>query len=322
MKAFINLIAVVVFSFILTACVGDSSANKTATVPVSPSATTPEDLTQKINLKAAIYQTFSSHPGFPSGKLTLTTDSVGTEVYGKYSVIKNGTLVSYGSVSGSTSKLFLFSSYTTNCKEKLSIYPLSATKDSTKIQIFGEDCSGQPIIATEYIKKVNGLSSIISTVIAKTLIFVGNNVDMTISASSADNVTFLGTLSLNNENLELLSFNNTSTARRTGTATVVGFSTYSSSNSNIVRPVNNGGNYVQLKVTNFSGHLFSPADVLTFPDNVTAPQTYIRLKPASAGYEIDKFNVYVTDTFPLTQSILLGNNPSDILTTTTPYNPL
>ena len=307
--------AVVVCSFIISACVGSSNSNTATTTPVTPS-TPSADIARKINMRSAIYQTFTSStspsPNPLSNTLTLTTDSVGTEVFGKYSVTKkeDGTLISAGTVSGSTSKLYLFSSYTTNCKEKLSIYPLDATNASTKVSIQGEDCNGNSIVAIDNIRKVTG-----SRVVANTL--VSNIVDISISAFSADNVTFLGTLNLNNAYLPAL---DSSTPRRTATATVVGFSTYSSSNSNIVRLVNDGGSYVQLKVTNFSGHLFSPVDVLTFSDNLTTPQTYIRFDKATVGY-VDRFIFYPTDTFPLTQSILLGNNPSDTVTTTIPYIP-
>jgi hypothetical protein len=327
MKAFTNRMAVVILPFILTACVGSSTTNQTATGTGTSTSTgtgtgtSTGPIPLKLNMNKSIYQTFGNYSGLglPSGRLTITTDSEGTDVYGKYSVVKDGALVSVGTVSGSSSKLFLFSS-NTSCKENLSLYPIrlsSATDDRTKVSIQGENCSGQSIVATEYIKKVNVLPSSLAAIAANIRVFVGNNVDMTISASSADNVTFLGTLSLNNANTEISPL--VGAERKTATATVVGFSTYSSSNSNIVRLVTNGGNYVQFKVTNFSGHLFSPTDALTFPENVAAPQTYIRVKPATAGYEIDKLNVYVTD---LTQSILLGNNPSDILTTLTPYTPL
>lgn len=327
MKAFTKLMAMMILPFILTACIGSSSTSTTATTPPPPPIS--EDLTQKINMRAAIYQTYSSHPGFTSGKLTLTTDSVDTDVYGKYSVIKDGILVSSGTVSGTTKKLFLFSSYTSNCKESLSIYPLSSTSNSTKVQIYGKNCSGESIVATEYIKKVNTLPNVLPTVTAKTRVSGQNNVDMTVSASTADNVTFLGMLSLNNENIELVKLDKTnssyapwfsaysSSSRKTAIATVVGFSTYSSNNT--VRSAKDGVNYVQLKVTNFSGHLFSKEDVLTFPENVAASQTYIRFKQATTGYEIDRFNVYISD---LTQSILFGNNPSDELTSTLiPYSP-
>jgi hypothetical protein len=67
---------------------------------------------------------------------------------------------------------------------------------------------------------------------------------------------------------------------------------------------------VLFNVTNFSGHLFSPVDVITFP----VDSTFIHLKE---GTGINKFIVYITDTYPLTQSILLGDLDSP---STTNYN--
>jgi hypothetical protein len=344
MKALINLSAVILISSILTACIGETKTTTTVAATTTPTTTTTPattvDTGVTLNLKSSIYQAFRSYSGLPSGTLTLTTDTEGTKVYGKYSVTTSGQTVSTGTVSGSTSKLTLVSSelalespdkackekLSTCCKENLSIYPLSTTSDSSKVLIYGEDCNGQAIIVTERIKKVTGLS--LSSVLVKSSIYVQNNVDMTLSVKSADNVTFLGTLSFFNNNEEFSKLAETpGEPTATAKATVVGFSTYSSSDT--VRPVNQGGTDVRFKVTNFIGHLFSPVDVLTFPDydpKKKAPHTYIRFKSApvvaTGGYNIDKFNVYITDTYPLTQSILLGNHPKDWLQAITPYIPL
>ena len=294
MKTFINLMAVAAFSIMLSACVGDSTTNKTATTPNSTPTST--DIARKLNMSSAIYQAFRNYSGLPSGTLTLTTDSVGTEVSGKYSVIDyksipEGKLVSAGTVSGSTSKLLLVNTYP-GCKENMSIYPSSVTNDSTQVIIYGQDCSGKSIVAIENIKKVSGSLVVANTSIAKQ----PHIVDMTISASSADNVTFLGTLTLNNSPLKL-----------SGKATVVGYN--SDSRSNAV-PFEAD---VRFNVTNFSGHLFSPVDVLTFPDD----STYIHLKEKTG---IDRFIVNITDTYPLTQSILLGelDTPSTTIYNFTP----
>lgn len=272
--------AVVVLSFILTACIGSSTTNQTAIIPEPPP---PIDLARKLNMSSAIYQAFRNYSGLPSGTLTLTTDSVGTEVFGKYSVIdyksnRGGILVSAGTVTGSTSKLLLVNTYS-SCKENMSIYPSSVINDTTQVIIYGQDCSGKSIVAIENIKKVPGSLVVANTSLSKQ----PHIVDMTISASSADNVTFLGTLTLNNAPLKL-----------SGKATAVGYSTDSRSNAVPFEAD------VRFNVTNFSGHLFSPVDVLTFPDD----STYIHLKEGSG---IDKFIVNITDTYPSIQSILLGD---------------
>ncbi len=315
--------AVVVCSFIISACVGSSNSNSVAATPGTPN-TPSADIARKINMRSAIYQTFTSSTSPISSPLlntlTLTTDSVGTDVFGKYSVIKkDGTLVSAGTVSGTTSKLLLFSNYSVCKKENMSLYPIGATNNSTQVMIYGEDCNGKSIVAIDNIRKVTG-SPVVATALSNNMPLI---VDMNISAFSADNLTFLGTLNLNNAYLPAL---DSGTPRRTATATVVGISTsrVGTSSSNTVSSVYNGENTeIPFKVTNFSGHLFSPVDVLTFPDYspdplLSPPHTYIHFN----GSVIDEFIVYITDTFPLTQSILLGNNPSDTITTTTPYIPL
>ena len=65
MKSFINLMAVVVCSFIISACVGSSNSNTATTTPGTPN-TPSADIARKINMRSAIYQTFTSSTIFPA----------------------------------------------------------------------------------------------------------------------------------------------------------------------------------------------------------------------------------------------------------------
>ena len=129
MKSICKLIVVSILSCMLSACLGEVSSTSTTSPTPLP------DTGPTIDMKSAIYQITD----FPSGTLTVTTDTVGSTVYGKYSVIKNGNLVSSGTVEGTTSKLLLNKPQPTSCKEDYVIDPLSVTAAQTEVSITGSD---------------------------------------------------------------------------------------------------------------------------------------------------------------------------------------
>lgn len=303
MKSLFKFVSIIVVSFALTACIGEVKKSTTETSPVEPGIPLP--------LRSAFYQGDLPLGNLPLGKLTLTTDTVGTTVFGAYSIMNGGTIISSGKVSGKTTIFHL----TGTNNEKWEVTPTWVSGNNAEVSIARIDSSGQPVIVSSFfLTKIS--PDTLRTAKASIRIDIPTVVDMTITALSADNLNFLGTLSLKNE------LTGSGAVPMTASATVLG--------SSPLQLVKTGGAGVDIPFTvhNYSGHFFSPIDNLTFPDLLTS----VHFNPVpdlinttEYNYEISKFHVTintVNNPDSTMGTLTLGQNPTDVLMPIAPYVPL
>lgn len=267
----------------------------------------PPDNTPKLDMKAAVYQAV-----LPSGNiLTLTTDQFsGTAVYGAYTIKNNdGTLVSSGVVSESVSQLKLIGHKRKFCSDEALLVSVDSTtvnasSDEAYITISGDKiCSGTLPITTPMLIKRPTTATMYSRGT------IGANQELALEVISADNINFVGTLTLNNTSLPVL-------AKGTviGTTTTQDSTGDSAADPDVgqVVAINDPLAYGFLfnRVTNFSGHFFY-AD-----DSITKITGKVRTTPTAPFY-MNEIRVTADDNFT-TQPEMLLSNPTVRLD----YNPL
>lgn len=274
---------------ILSACSGGS----TEIVDYS----TPTDNTPKLDMKATVYQAV-----LPSGNiLTLTTDQpTATAVYGAYT-IKNsdGTLVSSGVVSESVSQLKLIGHKRKFCSDEALLVSVDSTtvnasSDEAYITIRGDKiCSGTLPITTPMLIKRPTTARMYSRGT------VGANQELALDVISADNINFVGTVTLNNTTLP-------APAQGTviGTITTQDSTTASAADPDVglVVAINDPSAYgfIFKRVTNFSGHFFY-AD-----DSITKITGKVRTT-STAPFYMNEISVAAEDNFTIQPELLLSN---------------
>lgn len=275
---------------ILAACSGGS----TEIVDYSK----PPDITPKLDMKATVYQAV-----LPSGNiLTLTTDQFsGTAaVYGAYTIKNNdGTLVSSGVVSESVSQLKLIGHKRKFCSDEALLVSVDSTtvnasSDEAYITISGDKiCSGTlPITTPMLIKKP-------TTATMYSRGAVNANQELSLEIFSADNINFVGTLTLNNTTLP-------APAKGTviGTITTQDSTTNSAADPDVglVVAINNPSAYgfIFNRATNFSGHFFY-AD-----DSITKITGKVRTT-STAPFYMNEISVTAEDNFTVQPEVLLSN---------------
>lgn len=268
----------------------------------------PPDNTPKLDMKATVYQAV-----LPTGNiLTLTTDQpTATAVYGAYT-IKNsdGTLVSSGVVSESVSQLKLIGHKRKFCSDELLLVSVDSTtvnasSNEAYITISGDKiCSGTLPITTPMLIKRPTTARMYSRGT------VGANQELSLDVISADNINFVGTVTLNNTTLP-------APAQGTviGTITTQDSTTDSAADPDdvgLVVAINNPSAYGFLfkQVSNFSGHFFY-AD-----DSITKITGKVRTT-STAPFYMNEIRVTADDNFT-TQPELLLSNPTERLG----YSPL
>lgn len=258
----------------------------------------------------------------PSGKLTITTDSENGKVTGAYSVTtSSGSMVSVGSVSGNNTRLTL-SSYDTGCI--MTLIPRNTTIDSADISIISQSCQMENISETTV--RLN--RAVKTASLSATLSTFGSKEVISIDTMSADNINFLGALSLRN---------NTNVAKPIiSTATFTGSYTntagFPRSNAGvIVRQISAGDGGFSFVINNVSGHFFSADDNLILYEGVAriAPETVIVGDPSTATGRYKLTDVHLTlsytDLTSTSQVRTLGSDSSSgdyTLQMATFYSPL
>ncbi len=175
---------------ILAACSGGS----TEIVDYS----TPTDNTPKLDMKAAIYK-----GTLPSGyKLTLTVDQTGTGVAGAYTIKDGSTIISRGNVSNLITDLELKSD-NSPCSEGMSAKTSNVTATSADLEISGFGCTESTISQTVKstvvsISKVSPLAD--QKLISRGTTGIGDLIS--IDLASADDVNFVGSLTISNQALK------------------------------------------------------------------------------------------------------------------------
>lgn len=225
---------------------------------------TPDDNTPKLDMKAAIYR-----GTLPSGyKLTLTVDQTGTGVAGAYTIKDGAAIISRGNVSNLITDLELKSD-NSPCSEGMSAKTSNVTATSADLEISGFGCTESTISQTVKstvvsISKVSPLAD--QKLISRGTTGIGDLIS--IDLASADDVNFVGSLTISNQALQ-----------RSASGTIVAKARNFTNDFAVVN-INtlNGANGLLFdRATNFSGNFFTPnvtkitGQLNTFSNSTSGP---------------------------------------------------
>lgn len=277
-----------IYIFILAATLAACGNGKTEYVYYAPVDNTP-----KLDMRASIYQgTLVS--GY---KLTITADQVGTAISGAYTIKDGQTIISSGKVSSLVTSLQLTTDGGPCIAEQMSAVPSNITASGADLTLSGTGCTESTI--AQNITTTTRISKITQTAAMKLISQGTTNASEVIllNIASADNVNFIGSLTLSNQSISTSASGTLVGKIRNGFLT-------SSSSVNINDP--NAVGFQFDSGSNFSGHFFNAND------NITSIGGQIKTAPTLGGqYFISEIIVTVANN-GTTQQLGPITNPTTI----------